>query len=690
MHKAIKLAGGLFLALILLTAAVLGYLVLTFDPNDYRNMITQRVEAETGRTLTLDDQLSLQFYPWIGLNLGSASLSGPATFAGKPFVAIRSASIKVKVMPLLQKRLEVDTIVLNGLDVMLSTNAAGENNWDFSKKQASATAVQPRGAGSESTGTESTGTASSGAALAGLLINGVDIENSAIHWRDQKSATQYDLSGLSLKTGAIHTGAPVDIDLATTVSGTSLPQSGLPLHLAARITIADDGKHLNIEALRLQSDSIKVNGDVESTLTATGAQYSGHIEIAPFAAKPLLDQLGISLPAFSDPQVLQQLAVGLTFSGNENRLDIGKLTIQIDKSHLVGQTHLTLAPSFAADFTLALDGIDIDRYLPAATATNTTPGTPPPPAAAAAVATLGLPLDTLRTLDLHGKLTIDNLIVAGLHTSDIATTLAADKGLIRLQPVQASLYQGKTEGSLQLDARGKTPRFSLKQQLQGFQTEPFLKDLLDKAPLSGRADMTVDMDTAGDSVDNLVKQLNGSAQLAFHDGAIKGLNIADEIRRAKAKIENKPVPEKADLQTDFTALAATITVRNGIASNTDLNIQAPYLRVGGNGSADLNKQTIDYHLNAKVVGEAKGQGGEELESLRGTIIPIVVRGPLTAPEIKLDSAVIREQLRKRAQEKVEERVDEKREELKGKIEDKSDELKDKLEDKLKQKLKKLF
>lgn len=666
MHKAIKLAGALLLALILITAVVLGYLVLTFDPNNYRNLITERVEAETGRTLTLDDQLSLQLYPWIGLKLGAASLSGPAAFAGKPFVAIRAASVKVKVMPLLQKRLEIDTIVLNGLDVMLNTNAAGETNWDFSKKQSGAASAQA----------QTTTTESPGNALAGLLINGVDIENSAIHWRDETSGTQYDLAGLQLKTGAIRTGAPIDIDLETTVSGTSLPPSGLPLHFSARTTIVDADQHLNIEALHLQSGTLNVNGDIEATLTESGPRYSGHLDIPAFAPRPLLEQLGIALPAFNDPQALQLLAASLTFNGDQNHLDIGKLSLQIDKSNLDGQTRLTLAPRFGADFTFALDNIDIDRYMPARTVTKTSASVPPP---SAAPASLGLPLDTLRTLDLNGKLTIDKLIAAGLHTNDIALTLTADKGLIRLQPVHASLYQGKTDGSLQLDARGKTPRFSLKQQLQGFQTEPFLKDLLDKAPLSGQADMVVDLGTAGDSIETLIKQLNGSARLAFHDGAVRGLNIADEIRRARASIEKKPVPEKTVLQTDFTALKATINVKNGVASNTDLNIQAPYLRVGGDGSADLNRQIIDYHLNAKVVAEASGQGGEELESLHGTTIPILIRGPLMDPEIKLDSAVIREQLRKRAQQQVQERVDEKREELK-----------DKLEDKLKQKLKKLF
>lgn len=666
MHNAIKVAGGLLLALILISAALLGYLALTFDPNDYRDLITRRVEAQTGRTLTLDDQLSLQFFPWIGLRLGSASLSGPPAFAGQPFVKIDSASVKVKVMPLLHKRLEIDTIILDGLDVTLSTNKTGKNNWDFSNKANTATG-RP----------QATSDADAGAAVAGLLVNGVDISNAAVHWRDARSGTKYDLNALTLRTGAIRAGAPIDIDLTTTVSGPSLPQSGLPLHLAARTTIAAAGTSLNIENLRLQSGAVKVSGEAEATLTATGAQYSGNLAIAPFAPRPFLQQLGISLPASTDPKALQQAAASLTFNGNPERLEIGKLTVQVDQSNLVGQASLTLTPAFAATMTLALDSIDIDRYLPAATTDSSTTGSVP--RQATSTTGLGLPLASLRTLNLRGKLTVDQLVVAGLHSSDLNMALTTDRGLITLQPLHASLYQGKTDGSLELDARGKTPRFSIQQQLQGFQAKPFLKDLLDKAPLSGQADMTVNLNSSGNSVPTLVKQLNGSVRLNFLDGAIEGVNIADEIRRARARIEKQPLPEKTTLQTDFTALAATITVVNGIASNTDLNIQAPYLRIGGNGSADLSKQTIDYHLNAKVVAEASGQGGGDLESLHGTTVPILIRGPLTAPAIKLDSDVIRDQLRKRAQQKVQERVDEKR-----------DELKNKLEDKLKDKLKKLF
>ena len=54
---------------------------LLFDPNDYKDTITSEVKARTGRTLTLEGDLGLTFFPWLGVETdrfcaSSGTLSG--------------------------------------------------------------------------------------------------------------------------------------------------------------------------------------------------------------------------------------------------------------------------------------------------------------------------------------------------------------------------------------------------------------------------------------------------------------------------------------------------------------------------------------------------------------------------------------------------------------------------------------
>ena len=47
----------------------------TFNPNDYKQQIIDIVKAKKERTLKLDGDIALAFWPSIGANLGKVSLS---------------------------------------------------------------------------------------------------------------------------------------------------------------------------------------------------------------------------------------------------------------------------------------------------------------------------------------------------------------------------------------------------------------------------------------------------------------------------------------------------------------------------------------------------------------------------------------------------------------------------------------
>ena len=130
--------------------------------------------------------------------------------------------------------------------------------------------------------------------------------------------------------------------------------------------------------------------------------------------------------------------------------------------------------------------------------------------------------------------------------------------------------------------------------------------------------------------------LEGDTDIAFQNGNLKNFNLAQKVREAKARLKKEPIPDKGELKgTDFTELTGTFKVINGVLHNNDLATKAPFVRLNGAGTADLVQQQLDYLIKAVIVKTPQGEGGAELEQLKGIPIPVKITGSFKAPEFDL-------------------------------------------------------
>ena len=85
------------LALVLASLLALSYLVVTFDPDDYRDDLINLVEEQTGRAFTIDGSLELHLDPpLVGFEVHDIWFDNPAGFveAGPRTSVIRRARAK--------------------------------------------------------------------------------------------------------------------------------------------------------------------------------------------------------------------------------------------------------------------------------------------------------------------------------------------------------------------------------------------------------------------------------------------------------------------------------------------------------------------------------------------------------------------------------------------------------------------
>ncbi|MFM2408022.1 MAG: hypothetical protein RL358_764, partial [Pseudomonadota bacterium] len=128
MNKFLKV--GLLTAAGVLSVAVAGgaYLALTFNPNDYKEKIIQVVKDSKQRTLHLDGDISLSFFPNIGAKVNRVALS---EFQNeKEFAAIESVRVSLALLPLFSKQVVVNELSLSGLHATLIKHKDGTSNID--------------------------------------------------------------------------------------------------------------------------------------------------------------------------------------------------------------------------------------------------------------------------------------------------------------------------------------------------------------------------------------------------------------------------------------------------------------------------------------------------------------------------------------------------------------------------------
>jgi len=135
-------------------------------------------------------------------------------------------------------------------------------------------------------------------------------------------------------------------------------------------------------------------------------------------------------------------------------------------------------------------------------------------------------------------------------------------------------------------------------------------------------DCTIESD--GDSVYELTKALNGTADLSSRRGAITGLNVEQLLRR----IERKPLSGVADFRigkTPYETLTVKVNIVNGIANIEDVRMEGTAVGLGLSGSASIPTREVDLRGTASLLSTSTNAALPAFE------LPFMVQGPWNDP-----------------------------------------------------------
>ncbi len=117
-----------FGALVVLLIAAAVYLIATFDADSYKAKAVEWMKTERQRNLAIDGPIKLSVFPKLAVKVSGVRLSE----RGKKdqFATIDEASLSVQALPLLSKKLIVDSVSARGVFVNYRRDAKGVRNFD--------------------------------------------------------------------------------------------------------------------------------------------------------------------------------------------------------------------------------------------------------------------------------------------------------------------------------------------------------------------------------------------------------------------------------------------------------------------------------------------------------------------------------------------------------------------------------
>ena len=637
MFKWSLIIGGVMLAVLIIAIVLIPQIV---DVNQYKPQIEARVQEATGRPFKIGGDIDLSIFPWVGLALSDLNLGSPSGFGETELLTVSRFEARVRLLPLLSKKVEIKRIILEAPVMALVKKKDGETNWAF-KTPGSPPEDKP-------TQPEGASAPKSEQMIASLTAEEIAIRNGRLTFENQADDQKQELADLNLVLQDVSLDDPLQIQFSTRLNGQPISMEGTfgPLgNPPASQPLAYD---LVLSAL--DELVVKLKGRAQDLQNRPTVALT--VDVAAFSPRKLYERLGRPFPVqTTDPQALQAVSLSAHLSGGQESVKIedGKMTL--DQSHIDFKAEAAEFDKPRIVIDGRIDDIDVDRYMPVqasgdkdASKPASAPAEEKKPLSAPASAGKAKPIDytPLRRLALDTRLEAAKLKINQARLQDIVIKVKGRGGRFQLEPFRADLYGGTAHIEGLWDVTRSQPQSNVSVKLTNLLVGPFLRDLIQKDVLEGKLVSAIDLRFKGDRPETIRKTLNGKGRLTFNDGAIVGIDLAGMVRNLKTAFGAGAQPAEKP-KTDFTELDVPFVLANGVFQTDASNMKSPLLRLLANGKADLVQEDLDFRITPKFVATLVGQGDTEDRS--GIMVPVLVSGTFDQPRFQPDlKSIARQQV----------------------------------------------
>ncbi|MDD4929612.1 MAG: AsmA family protein [Gallionella sp.] len=701
------------------------YLAATFDPNDYKEQIIKAVKDNRQRTLHLDGDIKLTFFPSIGANLGSVTLS--EFKSDQKFASIEKASVSLALMPLFSRQVEVSEVLLSGLSATLIKHKDGTSNIDdlLGGEQKPKTESQP----------------------IKFDIKSVTIEKTNLAYLDEGTGNQYAIKDLNLVTGRIANGVPGKIKLSAGLQANQ-PKLDITTKLATTLTfdldlgqyqLADMDLEVNGTALDISNLKLKATGDAGANLStqeftsnkfklnASGLKVKDNFDVSLDAPSLSLTQdkfsggmlalnakldgaLGNIVATLSMPEI----------SGNAKSFKIGALTLDLDVKQAEQAFKVKLTSPLSGDFEA--QQFDLSNLILAVSAT----GDKLPNKSVSSQMKGRVKLDAAKQIvqanlaggllqsQVKAKVEVNGFADPAIHFDVDVDQFDADlympkkaeaKSATPEQPLDLSALRAlNLDGSLRigqlkaanvkstavrLDLKAHkgqlsvnplsaklydgslngslsvnaqaTPVIAVNQNLSGINVAALTRDAAEFDMLEGHGNVGVNLTMQGNTVSAMKKAMNGNLSLNLTDGAIKGINIAKKLRDAQGMLGKTQTQSANQSEKTDFSELKASFKVNNGVAHND-DLSMKSPLLRLSGAGDIDIGRDSMNYLARATLAKTLEGQGGRDDVGGITVPVRASGPFSDLKYTLDFGAMVEGVAKQ-------KIEAKKEEVKARVQD---------------------
>ncbi len=673
---------GLFIILCGAIYVLILALPVFLNPNDYKDQLIELVKAKTGRQLEIAGDIQIQTSPWLHATctLNKVRLAGNALFTNSTCIASEQSTIEMSILPLLlQNRLHMASVILDGVTLNLLQNKEGLNNWQRISKLSGETGEETIDQGGDSSPAAAQipqGTPPLTRFLLG--VNGLDfgklhLTHVNVRYDNRQTDTIILLKDVQIKTGRLRENIPfpIEADFSLTLDNhgrkTALPRSA-DISMQGNATLFWQERHLLLEDLRMDAAlkgkslpkrglkiALTTNSDIHLrdqkitikdfslsqdnvTLLGSGTvenfanpQLAMALKIPESSPQSTLKQIKSTLPLVRNKDAFTLLSGNMLVKGNRDLMEISDLTMMVDATTMTGAVTIKDVCNPAYEATIHLNQLDLDSY-GGKSATN-------PPL---------IPVPLLQDLLLQLDLQLDSLKVGGALLSPVQIKLTSKDGVTQLAPLTAGLYDGTVKVEARLDVTGDVPQIQLKPRISKVKLKPLFQDMNGQEDVAGTANLNADLAASGLGRDDFFQHMNGTLRLEILNGNLPAFPVRQEIVTALALSAQPPVEPPAqpsvetpaqppvmsapeERGTGFTQLNGTALIQDGRLVNEDLTVISETMQIHGGGTIDLGGGQVDFMLKVSLPLEnVLGKKIEPGQSSALSVVPYRISGPYAA------------------------------------------------------------
>lgn len=658
---------------------IAGFLIATFDANEWKPRLVDAVRQATGRDLSLNGPIGLTMSLVPSIRARDVALSNPPGFSRAAMVTLERLEIEVALLPLLSRHVEIRRLVLVKPDIRLERDANGTPNWAFTP-EAKPASVSAAGSASPK----------APAQPVGFGFQDVRIQDGTLAYRDAVTGSVRLVtipmanahvasfaSPMHVSAEAVSDGTPVrvvadvgslarlldktaespwPVQLAVDVAGASLTArgqilrplqgSGYDLSIGASMPdLAGLARLLGRDDLPSVRDivvraAIADQGTTLPRVTDLSLRL-GRGDLSRLRPGLIIDSLDIASASLDQPIHIRLVALGLTVDAvgtvarvGENGFAVKGLRLSSADGDIAGDVFVDLStpPNVVAD--IRGERLDLDALLGRLPTTPPVvapgPSNPAPPAAPAAprsdrlIPDRPIPFGLLQLFNADLRLRIGTLRAGDAEYRALDGHLTLRDGVLTLDPFAADVFGGRVELRANLDAAVPAPPVSVFVHAPKLALRPLLAAFGQPRVADGDMELYADLRGVGETPHAIAASLQGHLSLALAKATIDNKQFGALLGRAAGKSDVLNLIARGGAN-DVRCFALRANFDQGIGTLQTLALASSLLTMRGGGSVDLGAETVALRITPR------GRMGSS-----GFVVPLKIAGPIRGPSIAVD------------------------------------------------------